>query len=146
MKTGALLGIIASAGVLTAVSYTFLTQSTQYVTVAQAKSMKGDNLSLAGVVDKRSIDVSVGENKVRFVLTDDEGNSVRVVYTGPAPTNLLTADRAVALGGMKEDGWFHARNLMLKCPSKYEADKPAMAGKNSQYQPEPMKPAGGDSK
>jgi cytochrome c-type biogenesis protein CcmE len=120
MKPSALIAIIAGALGLTAMMYAFLTQASPYVTVAQAKEMSGDNLHLAGDLDRASLDVNTRQGHVEFFLTDEEGIRQHVVYDGPPPSNMGSATQVVAVGGMSENGTFVARRLILKCPSKYE--------------------------
>jgi|GEM_PF-4230299 len=66
----------------------FLTQASPYVNVEQAKSMKGNNLHLAGVIVPGTITTTVMDGSTtRFILKDDYGQTVPVVYKGPAPAN-----------------------------------------------------------
>ncbi|MFW5698186.1 MAG: cytochrome c maturation protein CcmE [Fimbriimonadaceae bacterium] len=120
MKPSALIAIIAGALGLTAMMYAFLTQASPYVTVAQAKEMNGDNLHLAGDLDRASLDVDTRQGHIEFFLTDEEGKRQHVMYDGPPPSNMGSATQVVAVGGMGENGTFVARRLILKCPSKYE--------------------------
>jgi len=78
------------------------------------------NVRLSGKVVPGTIEQSVTEGTVSFVVTD--GNSqVPVVYKGPAPDALKDEAEAVAEGSLGADGVFHAVNLMAKCPSKFES-------------------------
>lgn len=118
----AIVVVLVSVLALSGVVFAFLMQSSPYVTVAEAKEMRGDNLHLAGLIVPGSIQTSTNSGaSVSFMLQDDKGEMLSVVYGRPAPPNLRTADRVVAIGGYK-DGAFVARDLLLKCPSKYESD------------------------
>ncbi|MBX3095908.1 MAG: cytochrome c maturation protein CcmE [Fimbriimonadaceae bacterium] len=118
----AIVVVLVSVLALSGVVFAFLMQSSPYVTVAEAKTMSGDNLHLAGVIVPGSIQTTAsGSAKVSFMLQDDKGDLLPVVYKRPAPPNLRTADRVVAIGGF-QDGAFEARDLLLKCPSKYESE------------------------
>ena len=46
-----------------------------------------------------------------------------VEHLGVPPASLLEADKVVAIGAMAPDGHFVSRELLVKCPSKYD-DKP----------------------
>jgi len=128
-KVGVIALIAGSVVALGVVMTMFLTQASPYVNVEQAKSMKGNNLHLAGVIVPGTITTTVMDGSTtRFILKDDYGQTVPVVYKGPAPANLRTADRAVAIGGMGTTE-FEARDLLLKCPSRYEGDGPKVAQK-----------------
>ena len=50
----------------------------------------------------------------------DEGNNVmKVVLDGARPNNFEMAESVVAKGKVK-DGNFYAKEVLTKCPSKYE--------------------------
>jgi cytochrome c-type biogenesis protein CcmE len=128
-KIGVFALIGGSVTALGVVMTFFLTAASPYVTVDEAKSMTSNNLHLAGVIVPGTITTSVmNGSTTRFILKDDLGKTVPVVYKGPAPANLRTADRAVAIGGMGKTE-FEARDLLLKCPSRYEGDGPKVAQK-----------------
>ncbi len=57
-----------------------------------------------------------------FYLVDDQGRECRVVLDGAAPNNFEMATSVVAKGRYNsEGGYFHATEVLTKCPSKYEA-------------------------
>ncbi|HKY61724.1 MAG TPA: cytochrome c maturation protein CcmE, partial [Gemmatimonadota bacterium] len=61
---------------------------------------------------------------------DDHGETLPVVYHGVKPANFEQATSVVAIGTYKGDQ-FVADQLLVKCPSKYQAegalDEPAPA-------------------
>lgn len=60
------------------------------------------------------------ENKTfSFYLMDDQGNEMKVVYDGTIPNNFESAT-SVVVTGKYVDGYFHAKDILTKCPSKYE--------------------------
>jgi len=60
------------------------------------------------------------ENKTfSFYMTDEKGNEMRVVYEGTIPNNFETAT-SVVVTGKYTGGYFHAKDILTKCPSKYE--------------------------
>ncbi|HXH62341.1 MAG TPA: cytochrome c maturation protein CcmE [Fimbriimonadaceae bacterium] len=111
-------GILTGVG-LCAVVFAFVKNSSPYVNVAEARTRAGDSLHLAGDMDKSSLSVSVMTHTVSFRLTDENGESVNVVYKGIPPANMSDATQVVAIGSMKGDH-FESHKLLLKCPSKYE--------------------------
>lgn len=121
MNLRLVLPLVAGSLAITGMVYTFVSQSSPYVTVAQAKTMRGKNLHLPGAMQKETLHVSPREKLVTFTLKDDEGNVVPVRYSGHPPANMGQATRVVVIGGMK-DGVFHSDRMLLKCPSKYEAE------------------------
>lgn len=120
--------ILLSLAGLALMASAFLVNASPYVTVAQAKTMRGDNLHLAGDLIPGTMRVRSSELKVEFQMKDAEGATVPVIYAGTPPANMGSATKVVAIGQYQEDH-FQARQLLLKCPSKYEStDKGAEAG------------------
>lgn len=110
------IGVLGLSGMLVA----FLNNASPYVTIAEAKSAKGDNLHVAGDLVKETVFTDTAGGVVRFDLKDEAGGKLPVVYHGLPPANMGNATKVVAVGGMK-DGAFHATKLLIKCPSKYES-------------------------
>ncbi len=54
-----------------------------------------------------------------FYMVDDKGNEMKVVYNGTIPNNFESATSVVVTGKYVE-GYFHAKDILTKCPSKYE--------------------------
>ena len=54
-----------------------------------------------------------------FYMVDVKGNEMKVVYNGTIPNNFESAISVVVTGKYVE-GYFHARDILTKCPSKYE--------------------------
>lgn len=123
------LPVIVSVLGLGVMSFAFLANASPYVTVAQAKKMRGDNLHIAGDLVKSSVKTDKGAQTVRFTMVDETGASLNVVYSGMAPANMGSATKVVAVG-MMEASVFKARKLLLKCPSKYESAKEGEKPKN----------------
>lgn len=63
-------------------------------------------------------------NVFDFHLKDDQGTTMRVVYNGPMPNNFEHATSVVVTGKYHEN-YFHARDILTKCPSKYQDNKTA---------------------
>ncbi len=62
------------------------------------------------------------EHKVfTFRMVDENGEEFEVVYNGVKPANLEQATEIVAIGKF-ENGRFEAEQLLVKCPSKYQAE------------------------
>ena len=121
MKPGAVAAIVLTVVGLCAVVFSFIQNASPYVTVAQAREMRGDNLDLAGDIDRSTVKVASFNNTVTFKIVDEEGAVATVVYHGPPPANMGDATKVVAVGSMDGDN-FNAHKLLLKCPSKYESE------------------------
>lgn len=60
------------------------------------------------------------ENKTfTFYMADQSGNQMKVVYSGTIPNNFESAV-SVVVTGRYHNGYFHAKEILTKCPSKYE--------------------------
>ena len=57
-------------------------------------------------------------------VVDPQRPHLQVVYTGVKPDLLRNEAQAIMTGRVGEDGLFHAEELLLKCPTKYEEAVP----------------------
>ena len=63
------------------------------------------------------------ENKTfSFYMVDENNNEMKVVYNGSIPNNFESAV-SVVVTGKYVDGYFHAKDILTKCPSEYEDEK-----------------------
>jgi len=60
-------------------------------------------------------------------VIDPSRERVRVVYVGVKPDLLRGEAQAIMTGTLSEDGVFHAEELLLKCPTRYEQAVPEQA-------------------
>lgn len=60
-------------------------------------------------------------------VSDPTAQRLRVVYTGPKPDLLRHEAQAIVTGRMGDDGVFHADELLLKCPTRYEEEIPSQS-------------------
>jgi len=58
-------------------------------------------------------------------VTDPTRERLTIVYNGPKPDLLRDEAQAIITGHLGEDGIFHADELLLKCPSKYQEAIPS---------------------
>ncbi len=96
----------------------FQSALTPYVSIVDAKSATG-LVQVSGLV-KDGMSSYDGNGNFTFVLTDDKGNSLPVVYKRVKPANFDQAVGVVAIGRYKGTA-FEADQLLVKCPTKYEA-------------------------
>ncbi len=57
-------------------------------------------------------------------VMDPSRSRMKVVYVGPMPDLLRHEAQAIVTGQLGDDGIFHADELLLKCPTKYEEAVP----------------------
>lgn len=114
-------GIVAVTG-MGAVMAALLNNASPYGTFADARKTGNTAIHVAGELDKTSVDNEPLQGVIKFNLKDQNGEVMPVVYTGTPPANLGEASKIVAIGGI-ENGVFHSKSMLVKCPSKYEGEK-----------------------
>jgi len=60
-------------------------------------------------------------------VIDPSRARMKVEYIGPMPDLLRNEAQAIVTGKLGDDGVFHADELLLKCPTKYEEAVPEQA-------------------
>ena len=113
---------IALAGALVFIAlgfYSFKKSITPYVPFAEARKTTGV-VQVAGTLVKDSGRYTEADKSLHFILQEKDGtDTFEVAYAGAKPTNFEDATSIVAIGTF--DGKvFTARQLLVKCPSKYQ--------------------------
>ncbi len=122
---------------------------------AQGQSVVGKNLRVSGAVvgdtiqyDPQSLTLTFevahvpGDNQqveaegglaavLHAAVIDPNRNRMKVVYSGPKPDLLKDEAQAIMTGQVLADGSFHADELLLKCPTKYQEAVPSQAAGSS---------------
>ncbi len=103
-------------------SYSFLESNVEYTNIAGARA-KQKKVQLKGAWNKdKPSAFDPQKSTFTFYLVDDAGQECKVVLDGAAPNNFELATSIVAKGRYVADGnYFHATEVLTKCPSKYEA-------------------------
>jgi len=129
MKKGPIVTAVFTVFAMVAVLVAFATQASPYVTIAQAMKLKDTQLHLAGDVVKDTIRNDARKHTLVFQLKDENGQIITVRHTGEVPAELDQVQKVVAIGGI-QNGDFVSSKLLVKCPSKYEADKKGLVAKS----------------
>jgi cytochrome c-type biogenesis protein CcmE len=119
---------------------------------AQGQSVVGKNMRISGAVvgdtiqyDPQTLtlsfevaNVTADNNQVEAqgglavvlhaAVIDPNRSRIKIVYTGPKPDLLKNEAQAIMTGQLGMDGVFHADELLLKCPSKYQEAVPQQTG------------------
>ena len=119
---------------------------------AKGQSVIGQNLRVSGAVVGDTIQYDPQTLTLTFEVAHVTGNNnevdaqgglaavlhaavvdpnrarIKVVYTGPKPDLLKNEAQAIMTGQLDADGVFHADELLLKCPTKYQEAVPQQAG------------------
>lgn len=126
-------GSYVSAGVaLTSViglGLVFMLNASPYATVKDVAASTSSGAHVVGEIEKGTIRRNFVEQSLNFTIYDATGK-MPVSYTGSPVSNLENATKVVVIGKY-ENGVFHARDMQVKCPSKYEAEKAAQKSENS---------------
>lgn len=99
----------------------FIDSNVEYATLRTAMNTS-KKVQIKGTWDRdeeTSFDAAKGQ--FCFTIVDDEGLAAKVVLDGARPNNFELAE-AVVVKGRYLDGYFHAQEILTKCPSKYEGD------------------------
>ncbi len=118
---------------------------------AKGAAVQGRDLKISGAVDGRTISYDSKTLTLRFTIAnvpgdlnqiekegglakvlheaviDPNARRLPVVYVGPKPDLLRDEAQAIITGRIGDDGVFHADELLLKCPTRYEQEIPAQA-------------------
>ncbi len=120
MKSKYMIGIGIIVAFLVLAGVNFQKSLTPYVSIQEARAetrtvqVKGARVDGSAMYDPAS-------KTFNFKIVDSEGVECQIVYDGVKPSNFDEAKEIVAKGRFKDDV-FHAKELLVKCPSKYEAE------------------------
>jgi cytochrome c-type biogenesis protein CcmE len=124
--------IIGSLLVLASIAFgvtAFKKSLTPYISFSEARRA-GTSVQVNGVLaNPAKVHYDAEHTELVFALKDDKNEVMDVVYKGVKPVNFEQATNVVAIGTYK-DGRFAADQLLVKCPSKYQAtaEKAAASG------------------
>ena len=93
---------------------------TPYISFAEARHASG-LVQVNGVLADKQYVLKQEEQYLSFRLRDEKGEILPVEYRGVIPGNFDQATSIVAIGRY-HDGTFAAEQLLVKCPSKYQAE------------------------
>jgi cytochrome c-type biogenesis protein CcmE len=120
MKKSYIVGGLVVLLAMTLALYSFKSTLTSYVTVREAKASKRP-VQVAGIVVEGTDRYDLENNNLIFILREDGGDEMKVEYDGPRPGNFDNVTKVVAIGRYEpEERVFVARELLVKCPTKYE--------------------------
>jgi len=125
---------------------TFRKTLTTYTSFAEARR-SGVSVQVNGVLqDPKGVKYDPANSELVFALKDDKNEVMEVVYKGVKPANFEQATSVVAIGTYA-GGRFAADQLLVKCPSKYQAEgaSPAASGPARSAAPAAATTGGGGS-
>jgi len=118
----AILVIAVAIGVI----FVSLRNTSSYADFSEALANPGTEYHVVGKLDKSQpqvYDPAVNSDEFRFTMIDNKGMTKDVVLHKSKPQDFDKCEQIVLIGKMK-DGQFHANDILMKCPSKYNDVKP----------------------
>jgi len=128
MRPKVIIGVIAIVGFTTLLMVNFGKSISTYTNFNDAETRKSAHV-VGKWEDSKSHGFSVESKRFSFFMEDEEGNVRQVIYPKPKPNNFEKAEKLVVIGSM-QNGVFYANDMLMKCPSKYNA-----TGEEAQFEP-----------
>ena len=107
-----------------------LNDSSSYADLEEAFSNPQEEFHVVGVLDRSQpivYEPSINASLTRFTMTDLTGRSCEVSLAMAKPNDLERSERLVLIGKAGADGRFMAKDMLLKCPSKYNEENQVTA-------------------
>ncbi len=120
MKKTHVIGIIIIAIAIGAILSTFSDSST-YADFAEAKANPEEEFHVVGKLDKSAeivYDPQKDPNLTIFTMVDNKGVASKVYLNKSKPQDFEQSESVVLIGKADGDN-FHANDILMKCPSKY---------------------------
>jgi cytochrome c-type biogenesis protein CcmE len=109
-------------------AYLFTQSNIQYESNFQKVMTKDRTVKATGSwVKDKNYEINKEKRTFSFYLQDENGTEMKVIYNGTIPNNFESA-RSVVVTGKYENGYFHAKDILTKCPSKYEGENIKTSG------------------
>jgi len=151
-------GILILAAVIYLIISSTRANAEYFMTVdelnAKGSSFVGQNVRISGAVAGDTIQFNANTNDLSFQIANVPGDNatiaaegglakvlhdavvdpnrdrLTIVYNGPKPDLLRDEAQAIVTGHLGADGVFHADELLLKCPTKYQEAVPSQVTGN----------------
>ncbi len=118
--------IIVFISIAIAIGISFYGDTSKYVCFDEATEIAKNrpNMQLHVVTtlskDKPQIyNPQIDPNYFEFYASDTTGLEKKIIYRNAKPQDLDKTDKVVLIGYMRQD-YFEAKDILKKCPSKYE--------------------------
>jgi len=120
MKNKYIFGGIIIVIFLGLIAYLFTQSNIQYEEdFAKIKEQNKTVKATGQWVKEKNYEINKEHQTFSFYLQDAKGVEMKVMYHGTIPNNFESAV-SVVVTGQYRDGQFHAKDILTKCPSKYE--------------------------
>lgn len=125
MKKIHIIGIVIIAVAIGAILTTLNSTST-YASFAEAEQSPDSEFHVVGKLNKdkeTAYDPKTDANVFTFYMVDNAGKEKKVVLHKNKPQDFERSEQIVLIGKVSGDE-FHASDILMKCPSKYNDGKP----------------------
>ena len=126
MNAKIITGIIVIVLALVFGAMTFLDSNVEYTDFAKAQAVNKKVQVKGKWISAKETRFDAASSQFTFYMVDDHNKECKVVLDGAKPNNFEIATDIVAKGRFK-DGYFHANEVLTKCPSKYQDKQNAAA-------------------
>ena len=126
MKKTHIIIIVVIAVSIGAIIALLLPGGSTYADFKQAASNPDTEFHVVGKRDKdkpTEYNPAVNTDEFTFYLVDNNGEERKVVLHKNKPQDFERAEQIVLIGKMQGTE-FHAKDILMKCPSKYNNEKP----------------------
>ncbi|MBS1647814.1 MAG: cytochrome c maturation protein CcmE [Bacteroidetes bacterium] len=99
----------------------------EYADFSKASSNEGTEYHVVGKYNKekpQEYNPATNADEFSFYMTDNNGVEKHVVLHKSKPQDFERAEQIVIIGKMQGND-FHAKDILMKCPSKYNNEKPS---------------------
>ena len=124
MKPKTILGIVLLVGFTSLLLMNFGSQVGGYMTFEEAEASDSRAHVVGKWVEDREMSYNAESNLLTFYMADESGAVRQIQYANPKPANFEDAEKLVIEGHSLENEIFVAEHILVKCPSKYNAEAP----------------------
>ena len=125
MKRIHLIGIILIAVAIGAI-ITSLSDASTYADFTQAIENSGKEYHVVGTLNRSKetlYNPKDNPDRFTFYMLDDKGKEMKVLLYKAKPQDFEKSEKIVIIGKVKGEE-FHADEILMKCPSKYNNEIP----------------------
>jgi len=125
MKNKYIFGGVIIVVFLGLMMYLFTQSNIEYADdFAKVKTTEKTVKATGNWVKEKNYHINKEDKTFSFFIVDGKGNEMKVIFEGTIPNNFESAT-SVVVTGKYQNGYFHAKDILTKCPSKYEEQNPS---------------------
>jgi cytochrome c-type biogenesis protein CcmE len=113
---------------------TSLSNNSTYASFKESSTHPDNTYHVVGKLDKNKpflYDPHLNANLFTFYMVDRDGSERKVMLEKPKPDDFEQSDQIVVIGKSPNNGEFEAKDVLMKCPSKYKAGSASLQNQGS---------------